>query len=266
VKRLYDVPDGTVVYRDGGPARLVEPDATRMPAASSRRGVVVSYRASKSFSYESRHVAKDEVLEEDDPLVPVVLSSHPGVLLVTVSRGGRSDESGIDFRPDLVDRNFELRISSGARATIEQVLCAVAGRDLETGGYLYSFSRPRYRGAVVDKASDPGPDSRLRANGVFLSDPERVESEWGELSRRALDHGLRPVGDFHSHPGGSGEPSDNDRRAWARALEDHRLTYYIGLICTRSSDALGWQFPNLHPWIARGGPKGVEILRARLID
>ena len=204
MKPLYDLPAGTIIYRYGGTARLVEPEATR--------------------------------------------------------------SEGIDFRPDLVDRNFELRISSGARATIEQTLCAVAGYNLETGGYLYSFARPRYRGAVVDKASDPGPDSKLRSNGVVLSDPERVQSEWGEFGQRALDNGLRPIGDFHTHPGGSGEPSGNDRKGWARALNDHHLSYYIGLICTRSSDALGWQCPHLHPWIARGGPKGVEILRARLID
>jgi len=57
--------------------------------------------------------------------------------------------------PTWSDRNFELRLSSGARATIVETLRAVAGRDLETGGYLYSFARPRYCGAVVDKASDP---------------------------------------------------------------------------------------------------------------
>jgi proteasome lid subunit RPN8/RPN11 len=215
--------------------RLVEPEVTR------------TYRASKSFSYEGRHVAKDEVLGEDDPLVPVLISSHPGLLLVTVSRGGRSDESGIDFRPDLVDRSFELRLSSGARATIAETLWAVAGRDLETGGHLFSFARPRYCGAVVDKASDPGPDSRLRSSGVFLSDPERCSAEWGEIGQRALAAGLRPIGDFHTHPGGSGEPSDNDRKAWARALRDYNLSFYVGLICTRSSDALGWQFPNFHP-------------------
>jgi len=134
VKRPYDVPDGTFVYRVGGPARLVEPEATR------KRGVVVFYRASKSFSYEGRHVAKDQVLEEDDPLVPVVLSSHPGLLLVTVSRGGRSDESGIDFRPDVLDRNFELRISSGARATIVD---AARGRGSRPGdGRLPVLLRP----------------------------------------------------------------------------------------------------------------------------
>jgi proteasome lid subunit RPN8/RPN11 len=205
MKPLYNVPDGTVVYRYGGPVQLVGSGATRF-------------------------------------------------------------EAGIDFRPDEVDRTFELRISSGARRTIVETLRAVAGHRLETGGYLYSFNRPRYRGVVVDRASDPGPDSRLRANGVFLSDPERVESEWGEIGQRALDNGLRPIGDFHSHPAGSTEPSDDDRKAWARALLDHHLTYYVGLICTRGSDALGWDLPALHPWVARGGPKGVEILRARLVD
>jgi proteasome lid subunit RPN8/RPN11 len=178
----------------------------------------------------------------------------------------RFEEFSIDFRPDVVDRNFELRITHGARSAITDVLRAVAGHNLETGGYLYSFDRPRYRGVEITRATDPGPDSKLRANGVQLSNPERVESEWGEFGQRALDAGLRVIGDFHTHPAGSGEPSDNDRKAWARALRDYNLSYYIGLICTRTSDALGWSAPALHPWIARGGPKGVEILRCRLID
>jgi proteasome lid subunit RPN8/RPN11 len=185
---------------------------------------------------------------------------------VHLVEGTRSEtEHGIDFRPDEVDRNFELRITHGARSAITDVLCAVAGHNLETGGYLYG-DRPRYHGVEVVRASDPGPDSRLRANGVQLSDPERVEAEFGEFGQRALANGMRVIGDFHTHPAGSTEPSDNDRKAWARALTDHHLTYYIGVICTRGSDALGWQFPEFYPWIARGGPKGVEILRCRLVD
>jgi proteasome lid subunit RPN8/RPN11 len=206
VKRPYDLPAGSVIYRYGGTARLVEPD-----------------------------------------------------------EASRSDE-GIDFRPDLVDGSFELRISSGARETIRKTLAAVAPHRLETGGYLYSFDRPRYRGAVIDRATYPGPSSRLRSHGVSLSDPEEIEAEFGEFGQRALDNGLRVVGDYHSHPTAAPEPSRDDRKAWARALLDHHFSFYIGVIATRGEGAFGWEFPDLTPWVARGGPKGVEILRARLVD
>jgi proteasome lid subunit RPN8/RPN11 len=74
------------------------------------------------------------------------------------------------------------------------------------------------------------------------------------------------VGDYHSHPTAAPEPSRDDRKAWARALLDHHLSFYIGVIATRGEGAFGWEFPDLTPWIARGGPGGVEILRARLVD
>jgi proteasome lid subunit RPN8/RPN11 len=132
---------------------------------------------------------------------------------------------------------------------------------------LYAYGRPRYRGVEVVRATDPGPDSRHRAHGVLLSSPERVESEFGEIGQRSLANGLRLVGDYHSHPNGDGEPSSGDLKAWARTLLDHRLTYYVGLICTRGSGAFGWCSPDLHPWAVRTqGVGGVEILRARLID
>jgi proteasome lid subunit RPN8/RPN11 len=126
--------------------------------------------------------------------------------------------------------------------------------------------RPHFRGCEVVRATYPGPSSRLRSHGVSLSDPEEIEAEFGEFGQRALAAGMRVVGDYHSHPTGDPEPSRDDRKAWARALLDRHLTHYIGVICTRSSDPLAWQFPDLHPWIARMGPRGAEVLRARLID
>lgn len=56
---------------------------------ATRNGFVVRYRAAESFSYAGRVVTKDEVLERNDPVVPVVLSSRPGLLLVWVSKEER---------------------------------------------------------------------------------------------------------------------------------------------------------------------------------
>lgn len=53
---------------------------------ATRTDLVVRYRAHESFSYDGRLVAKDELLERNDPVVPVVLSSRPGLLLVWVKK------------------------------------------------------------------------------------------------------------------------------------------------------------------------------------
>jgi hypothetical protein len=53
---------------------------------ATRNDFIVRYRARESFSVAGRLVAKDEVLERNDPLVSHVLSSRPDLLLVWVKK------------------------------------------------------------------------------------------------------------------------------------------------------------------------------------
>jgi hypothetical protein len=92
----YDMPGG-VIYRPGGPAKLVSPSTSgptyAAPARRSSRSLGGSlpsgYRAACSFVINGRPVAQGEILKRDDPLVPIVLVQRPELLVgVPAQTGG----------------------------------------------------------------------------------------------------------------------------------------------------------------------------------
>jgi hypothetical protein len=93
----YDMPGG-VIYRPGGPAKLVSPSTSgptyAAPARRSSRSLGGSlpsgYRAACSFVINGRPVAQGEILKRDDPVVPLVLVQSPKLLIAVPATEGRS--------------------------------------------------------------------------------------------------------------------------------------------------------------------------------
>jgi hypothetical protein len=93
----YDMPGG-VIYRPGGPAKLVSPSTSgptyAAPARRSSRSLGGSlpsgYRAACSFVINGRPVAQGEILKRDDPVVPLVLVQSPQLLIAVPATEGRS--------------------------------------------------------------------------------------------------------------------------------------------------------------------------------
>lgn len=79
----------SVIYRQGGPVKLVSYSTSGPTYAASARGSSRSsggslpsgYRAACSFVHNGRAVAQGEILKRDDPLVPVVLVQRPELLV-----------------------------------------------------------------------------------------------------------------------------------------------------------------------------------------
>jgi len=182
------------------------------------------------------------------------------------SPASRSTVSGpsVDFRPDATPR-FEVTLSSSARQAIETELCAAAPFDVETGGHLFSHER-RALFADVVHASGPAPSSEHSRTSVAIGQVADVRAEFGEFTQRA---DLRHVGDWHSHPGDSSEPSREDMTTWKARLEKSGGDEYVGVIATRPDDGLGWRSPLLRAWVVRRdwvSPPGRYVCEPAILD
>lgn len=124
------------------------------------------------------------------------------------------DRVKIDYRPEWSPR-LRVRLTAATRAKIGEVVRHAAPYRVETGGWLYSPYRPRARGVEIVHATDSGPNGKHTRHSVKLSSEEEVDSEFSDVLLRAIDNGMRRVGDFHSHPSGSPEPSARDRKGSA---------------------------------------------------
>jgi proteasome lid subunit RPN8/RPN11 len=86
--------------------------------------------------------------------------------------------------------------------------------------------------------------------------------EWLIL-RAHWGHADPPCGNYHSHPGGSVEPSPADIQSWEAG---HKLTGnpWVGIIVTPRR---GWSDPVLHAWVTRtdSGQPVTEPATARWI-
>jgi hypothetical protein len=147
---------------------------------------------------------------------------------------------------------FEVDLGYSVRLAIEEEISAVVERigNVETGGFLFGHQRPRSEFASACHASGPGKSSRHSRSGLKLASLRTVESEFSEVVARA---GLRPVGDWHSHPASPGAPPDprpspDDLRGWARQREALGVSRYVGLIVTPGE--LGWMEPDFHAYVS----------------
>jgi len=108
-----------------------------------------------------------------------------------------------------VMRQARVRLSASARETILHRACWQSGVDgLETGGWLFGDTSS---GVVVAHATGPGPTA-IRERHALTHDHSalpayRLRRLWGDV------HANR-IGQWHSHPGGSGSPSEVDLRGW----------------------------------------------------
>jgi proteasome lid subunit RPN8/RPN11 len=156
----------------------------------------------------------------------------------------RSRSSFVEFRPDARPQ-FEINLGGQSLEAIYDELDRVASYGVESGGYLWGLYENQIDSALVTFASGPGLKAKHARDAVRLSDPRDIAAGFPEHMQRSE---LRRLGDFHSHPSGSPQPSQHDRRVWASVLESSGRSAYVGLIATPSVDGSG---PQLHAWVTR---------------
>jgi integrative and conjugative element protein (TIGR02256 family) len=169
----------------------------------------------------------------------------------------------VEFHPNRRNYDFLVRLGISV-GTIKMEVRRASPYGVENGGHLYGWPPTKY-GATITTATDAGPDSEHKANSLTLTHPERLEAQFGEFTRRAMENGLCLVGDWHTHPSGNPQPSAPDRKAWASVLRRSGLEHYVGLIVTPSRGGVGWMSPEIHPWVvSRDGANGFVVERACL--
>jgi hypothetical protein len=145
-----------------------------------------------------------------------------------VARGLRS-VTRVGPPPQVADRRT--RSSTGYRSTSQFTVVGIsretrrslgnyAGDGLEDGGWLYGYFGST--AIMVDRASGPGPWPDRTSSSV------RLDSDY---ARDMLDVYGPVCGDWHSHgPGGSPQPSEQDKRSWAGLLDRFNLPAFAGII------------------------------------
>jgi len=158
--------------------------------------------------------------------------------------------------------HVEVTLSSGARHGLEQEIQAWAPERVETGGFLFSHYGTEGGQVHVCHVSGPAPDSLHRRCSVTIGRVADVRATFPDfLARQDLIH----VGSFHTHPDGDGEPSQADRRAWARMLTPH-FPSYVAVIATPGPPGLGWGAPRFHGWHTFNDGGRVIVEPATIID
>lgn len=123
---------------------------------------------------------------------------------------------------------------------------------LETGGvFLGYWSEPEHE-VVITHAIGPGPNAS-HAHDRFVPDAEFHEREIDRLYLKA-NRLLSYLGDWHSHPLGSGSLSRTDRRT-LKLIADHRPARAATPIMGVLSEPSSWSFSvwSLLPMRIRGG-------------
>lgn len=129
----------------------------------------------------------------------------------------------------------------------------------ETGGILLGHDRDET--ITVTRAGDPGPRAERRPDG-FLRDLTHSR----RLADEAYDEdGSVWVGEWHTHPTGSGVPSRIDKETYGRLLVDpelgfRRLASIIVIPCPEH----GWSELVLAAWIADAD--GIHGARLQLVE
>jgi proteasome lid subunit RPN8/RPN11 len=157
--------------------------------------------------------------------------------------------TGVEFRPHRRPR-FEVRLEGQSVRAIEDEIALVAPYRVETGGFLWSHYPNRLHSSLVCYASGPSRFAKHWRSSVRIGAAADVEADFPDHLKRAE---LIRVGDYHSHPGGTPEPSRQDREGWVAILKSSGRSSYVGLIVTPGVDGGG---PSIHGWVTRtdGGP------------
>jgi hypothetical protein len=159
-----------------------------------------------------------------------------------------------------------IRIS--ASAWLELADLAEYARDgTEIGGLLYGTASDHPRPARIGLAAGPGKHARRERNGISFSTDARSEAEWlvAVRGRDAIE-----LGSWHTHPGGSLDPSAGDapsdlaawRRQFLRIERDRDAEQAAHLIVT-SDDEYRWREQNLQTaaFVVRRAAPGREFGR-----
>jgi proteasome lid subunit RPN8/RPN11 len=123
---------------------------------------------------------------------------------------------------------------------------------VETGGWLVghrTFGWHRER--TVTSATVAA--TLRKAGKVTLDEGDFVRMDMQLQARRDRDGDLRGIGDWHTHPIGTGRPSEADLRCQARELAtigDHNASL-TSLIVTRRDGRESWNNPHISAWITR---------------
>lgn len=139
-----------------------------------------------------------------------------------------------------------IRLGGVARADLLDAVRAAG--DVETGGLLFSASRPWRSEIRLVAVSGPGPDARHEP-GRYIAD---VTHDLDRIRAMRRYRDLVCVGAWHSHPGGTTRPSDADLVHWSsvRALVD--VDALVGLIVAGDPSA-GWVHAKFVPHVIRPG-------------
>jgi proteasome lid subunit RPN8/RPN11 len=151
-----------------------------------------------------------------------------------------------------------LRITYDAATAIRRE-CEKWNGECETGGALRinRDGKPTIIEATVNATS--------REVGSVTLDRARILSN----AAQAREWPLARIGvsTWHTHPGGTTDPSPDDVKSWARLLDESRSDELFELIVTKHKDGW-WRTPCFHAFrVARGHkPSGVECLRVERLD
>ena len=128
--------------------------------------------------------------------------------------GASADSVGLSIQPDLAIEDafegYEVRVSASADAEMRAWIRR-SGRlspGSETGGVLYGERDDALRIVWVSDVLGPPPDSEASTGG-FVCGTEGVDDATMKLRKRSRDSS-RPIGMWHTHPGGDPVPSPTD--------------------------------------------------------
>ena len=137
-------------------------------------------------------------------------------------------------------------VTDTCRAAVSRY-AATAEDGRETGGILLGHHRERPR-PIIDAvhAGDAGPHA-VRQVAAFRRDVRHAQA-LADLAYRT--DGSVWIGEWHTHPPGSPQPSSRDLTSYRRLLKDPELAFHVFLtmIILPSRDC-GWSRPNFVGWV-----------------
>ncbi len=143
-------------------------------------------------------------------------------------------------------------LSADARRTIDK-LAAASIDGCETGGILLGHG-PDENGVVrITEAGQPGPHA-VRRPDYFQRDRKYAQALAAAAWQREQ---AQWVGEWHTHPMGSPEPSARDLRTYAGHLRDPELGFvvFVAVIVTPAAPD-DWSSTNLSTWILSAPASG----------
>lgn len=137
---------------------------------------------------------------------------------------------------------------------LTSIRAIIAGSDpaLETGGALFGHEHA----LVVTSASGPGPKA-VHQPDYFLRDLEHTQLA---ADRAHKADRSQWIGEWHTHPSGTPEPSPLDLSTYVSHLVDTELRFerFIALIGSLTP------WPHLSAWVLAHSQNGIELHRAAL--